>query len=142
MWVLNGPNLNLLGRREPGIYGGDTLADIEEKCRSAAGAHGLDLVFRQSNHEGELVGWIQDAREAAAGLAINAGAYTHTSIALHDALRLLDIPIVEVHLSNIFARESFRHRSYVSPVAAGIISGFGSHSYVLAIDALAVRFTG
>lgn len=142
MWVLNGPNLNLLGRREPGIYGGDTLADIEEKCRAAAGAHGLDLVFRQSNHEGELVGWIQDAREAAAGLAINAGAYTHTSIALHDALRLLDIPIVEVHLSNIFARESFRHRSYVSPVAAGIISGFGSHSYVLAIDALAVRFTG
>lgn len=142
VWVLNGPNLNLLGQREPGIYGGDTLEDIERNCRAAAEAHGFGLEFRQTNHEGELVGWIQESRLAAAGLAINAGAYTHTSVAMHDALRLLDIPIVEVHLSNIFAREKFRHRSFVSPLAVGIISGFGGHGYVLAIDALAVRFTG
>ena len=139
IWVLNGPNLNLLGEREPGIYGGESLAEIEQKCRVTADNAKLDLEFRQSNHEGELVGWIQGARIAAAGLAINAGAYTHTSVAMHDALRLLDIPIVEVHLSNIFAREEFRHKSYISAAATGVVCGFGPMSYVLAIDALAAR---
>ena len=117
IWVLNGPNLNLLGEREPGIYGGESLADIEQRCRDAAAQSDIALEFRQTNHEGELVGWIQEARGAATGLAINAGAYTHTSVAVHDALRLLDIPIVEVHLSNIFAREEFRHKSYISAAA-------------------------
>lgn len=139
IWVLNGPNLNLLGEREPGIYGGESLADIEARCREAAEKSKLGLEFRQTNHEGELVAWIQDARTAAAGLAINAGAYTHTSVAVHDALRLLDIPIVEVHLSNIFAREEFRHKSYISAAATGVVCGFGPMSYVLAIDALAAR---
>jgi len=139
IWVLNGPNLNLLGEREPGIYGGDSLADIEVRCAETAKTAGFALDFRQTNHEGELVAWIQEARTGAAGLAINAGAYTHTSVAVHDALRLLDIPIVEVHLSNIFAREEFRHKSYISAAATGVVCGFGSHSYVLAISALAAR---
>ena len=137
--LLNGPNLNLLGEREPGIYGGESLADIEQRCRDAAAQSDIALEFRQTNHEGELVGWIQEARGAATGLAINAGAYTHTSVAVHDALRLLDIPIVEVHLSNIFAREEFRHKSYISAAATGVVCGFGPMSYVLAIDALAAR---
>ncbi len=139
IWVLNGPNLNLLGEREPGTYGGESLADIEQRCRDAAAQSDIALEFRQTNHEGELVGWIQEARGAATGLAINAGAYTHTSVAVHDALRLLDIPIVEVHLSNIFAREEFRHKSYISAAATGVVCGFGPMSYVLAIDALAAR---
>ncbi|MBS28420.1 MAG: type II 3-dehydroquinate dehydratase [Alphaproteobacteria bacterium] len=139
LWVLNGPNLNLLGEREPGIYGGDSLADIEKLCAEAAETAGFDLTFRQTNHEGEMVAWIQDARTEASGVAINAGAYTHTSVAVHDALRLLDIPIVEVHLSNIFAREEFRHKSYVSAAATGVVCGFGTHSYILAITALAAR---
>ncbi len=139
IWVLNGPNLNLLGEREPGIYGGESLADIEVRCRKTADKAGFDMVFRQTNHEGELVGWIQEARADAAGVAINAGAYTHTSVALHDALRLLDAPIVEVHLSNVFAREEFRHKSFISATAAGVVCGFGPMSYVLAIDALAAR---
>ncbi len=137
VWVLNGPNLNLLGEREPDTYGGETLAGIEKRCAEAAKQAGLQLEFRQTNHEGELVAWIQEARDKAAGLAINAGAYTHTSVAVLDALRLLSIPIVEVHLSNIFAREEFRHHSYVSAAAAGVICGFGGDSYVLAIQALA-----
>jgi 3-dehydroquinate dehydratase-2 len=141
VWVLNGPNLNLLGEREPDTYGGDTLADIEKRCVKAAKQAGLTLVFRQTNHEGELVGWIQEARDSASGLAINAGAYTHTSVAVHDALRLLTIPIVEVHLSNIFAREEFRHHSYVSAVASGVICGFGGDSYLLAIQALAGKIS-
>ena len=136
VWVLNGPNLNLLGEREPDTYGGETLADIEKRCAKAAKQAGLMLEFRQTNHEGELVAWIQEARENASGLAINAGAYTHTSVAVHDALRLLAIPIVEVHLSNIFAREEFRHHSYVSAAATGVICGFGGDSYVLALQAL------
>ena len=136
VWVLNGPNLNLLGEREPETYGGESLADIEKRCAKAAKQAGLKLDFRQTNHEGELVSWIQEARHGAAGLAINAGAYTHTSVAVHDALRLLTIPIVEVHLSNIFAREEFRHHSYVSAVATGVICGFGGDSYVLALQAL------
>ncbi|MDE0779430.1 MAG: type II 3-dehydroquinate dehydratase [Alphaproteobacteria bacterium] len=139
IWVLNGPNLNLLGERELGIYGGESLADIELRCRDTAAKSDFNIEFRQSNHEGELVAWVQEARTAASGLAINAGAYTHTSVAVHDALRLLDIPIVEVHLSNIFAREEFRHKSYISAAATGVVCGFGAMSYVLAIDALAAQ---
>lgn len=137
VWILNGPNLNLLGEREPDTYGGETLADIEKRCAKAAKKAGVKIEFRQTNHEGELVAWIQEARDSAAGLAINAGAYTHTSVAVLDALRLLDIPIVEVHLSNIFAREEFRHHSYVSAAATGVICGFGGDSYLLALQALA-----
>lgn len=137
IYVLNGPNLNLLGTREPNIYGRTTLADIGEMAVAEATAHGYSVVFRQSNHEGELVEWIHEAREAAAGVIINAGAYTHTSVAIHDALRALDIPVIEVHLSNTFAREEFRHRSLISPVAKGLIVGFGANSYVLAVDAIA-----
>ncbi len=142
VWVLNGPNLNLLGEREPDTYGGETLADIEKRCAKAAKQAKLKLEFRQTNHEGELVAWIQEAREGVAGLAINAGAYTHTSVAVHDALRLLTIPIVEVHLSNIFAREEFRHHSYVSAAATGVICGFGGDSYTLALQALATKISG
>jgi 3-dehydroquinate dehydratase-2 len=142
IWVLNGPNLNMLGTREPDIYGAETLSDIEALCSDAAETVGYGLEFRQSNNEGELVDWIQEARGRAAGLAINAGAYTHTSVALHDALRLLDVPVVELHLSNVFAREPFRHHSYISPAATGVICGFGSFSYVLAIQALADRLDG
>jgi 3-dehydroquinate dehydratase-2 len=142
VWVLNGPNLNLLGEREPDTYGGESLADIEKRCAKAAKKAGMGLEFRQTNHEGELVARIQEARESAAGLAINAGAYTHTSVAVHDALRLLTIPIVEVHLSNIFAREEFRHHSYVSAAATGVICGFGGDSYLLALQALAAIISG
>ena len=142
VWVLNGPNLNLLGEREPDTYGGETLTDIEKRCAKAAKQAGLKLDFRQTNHEGELVAWIQDARDQASGLAINAGAYTHTSVAVHDALRLLTMPIVEVHLSNIFAREEFRHHSYISAAATGVICGFGGDSYVLALQALAAKISG
>lgn len=137
IYVLNGPNLNLLGSREPNIYGRTTLADIGDMAVAEANAHGLAVVFRQTNHEGELVEWIHEAREKAAGVIINAGAYTHTSVAIHDALRALDIPVVEVHLSNTFAREEFRHHSMISPVAKGLIVGFGANSYVLAVDAVA-----
>ncbi|HUO99186.1 MAG TPA: type II 3-dehydroquinate dehydratase [Rhizomicrobium sp.] len=142
VYVLNGPNLNLLGTREPDIYGRSTLADIGKKTAERAKCHGLSVVFRQSNHEGELVEWIQEARTKAAGVVINAGAYSHTSVALHDALRALDCPIVEVHLSNTFAREKFRHRSHISPVATGLIVGFGANSYILAIDAIASLIGG
>jgi 3-dehydroquinate dehydratase II len=135
--ILNGPNLNLLGMREPGIYGSETLADIEAACRSRAAALGLAAEFRQSNAEGELVDWIQQARDGYAALILNAGAYTHTSIAILDALRSLDIPIYEVHLSNIHRRESFRHISYVSLAADGILCGLGPHGYELALEAAA-----
>ncbi len=137
IYVLNGPNLNLLGSREPEIYGRTTLADIGDMAAAAAKAHGFEVVFRQSNHEGELIDWIHEARLKSAGVIINGGAYTHTSIAIHDALRAVDVPVVEVHLSNTFAREEFRHRSLISPVAKGLIVGFGAKSYVLAVDALA-----
>jgi len=137
VYVLNGPNLNLLGSRETAVYGSLTLADIEKMCSAAAKAHGHDVVFRQSNHEGELVDWLHEAKAKAAGVVINPGAYTHTSIALQDAIRAIGIPVVEVHLSNIFAREEFRHHSYVSPVARGVICGFGPKGYELAIDGLA-----
>jgi len=138
IFVLNGPNLNMLGKREPSIYGGLDLAGIERLVRDKAAALGAEIEFRQTNHEGDLVGWIHEADEAAAtGIILNAGAYTHTSIALHDAIRAVSVPVIEVHLSNIFAREPFRHQSWVSPVAKGVICGFGPKSYELALEALA-----
>ena len=134
--VLNGPNLNLLGTREPAIYGSETLKDIQLRCEKLAKTRGLTVDFRQSNTEGELVGWIQQAPGHACAIVINAGAYTHTSIAIHDALRACGLPIVEVHLSNIYNREPFRHHSYVSPAANGVICGFGPKGYELAIEAI------
>ena len=135
--VLNGPNLNLLGRREPEIYGRETLADIEAACRRRADALGFALDWRQSNAEGQLVDWIQEAHGRYIAIIINAGAYTHTSVAILDALSAADVPIFEVHLSNIFRREEFRHLSYVSRVAQGVICGLGSLGYELAIEAAA-----
>lgn len=135
--VLNGPNLNLLGKREPAIYGTLTLAEIERRVREHAERMGLEIAFRQSNHEGQLVDWIHKAGERGAGVVINAGAYTHTSVALRDAISGTGVPAVEVHLSNVHARESFRHRSYLAPVCLGVIAGFGSTSYVLGLEALA-----
>lgn len=137
VFVLNGPNLNLLGLREPAVYGSTTLANVEAEVRAAGERLGLSIVFRQSNHEGTLVDWLHEARGTAAGVVINPGAYTHTSIALHDAIKAVELPVMEVHISNIFARESFRHHSYVSPVAAGVLCGLGTHGYVLALEALA-----
>jgi 3-dehydroquinate dehydratase-2 len=137
IYVLNGPNLNLLGSREPEVYGDDTLDDVKSKCETKAKALGFAIDFRQSNHEGELVAWIQQARTEAAGLIVNAGALTHTSIAMLDALLACPIPSVEVHLSNIFTREPFRHHSYISKAVKGVICGFGANSYELAIEALA-----
>ncbi len=137
VFVLNGPNLNMLGLRQPKVYGRATLADVEKLCRQRADALGLAVDFRQTNHEGELVGWIQEARKAAAGIVINAGAYTHTSVAILDALLTAEKPVIEVHLSNVFRRESFRHHSYVSPASTGVIVGLGPLSYALALEALA-----
>lgn len=136
LFVLNGPNLNALGKREPGIYGGQTLADIEALCKAEGEKLGFAVDFRQSNHEGDLVDWIYEAGDTAAGIAINAGAYTHTSIALHDAIRAIKIPVVELHLSNVHAREEFRHKSMIAPAVKGVICGFGAHSYILALHAL------
>jgi 3-dehydroquinate dehydratase-2 len=136
--ILNGPSLNLLGEREPDIYGTTTLADIEQMCRKNAEAQGLELLFfRQSNHEGQIIDWIQEARGKAAGLMINPAGFTSTSIAILDALKTFNGPIIEVHLSNIHQRESYRHHSYVSYAATGVIMGFGAQGYVRAIDALA-----
>lgn len=135
--VLNGPNLNLLGVREPATYGRETLADIEDQCLESAAALGVQVDFRQSNHEGQLVDWIQEARDGADAVIINAGGYSHTSVAILDALRATDLPIVEVHLSNIHRREPYRHHSYVSTVADGVICGLGSHGYILALEAVA-----
>jgi 3-dehydroquinate dehydratase-2 len=134
--ILNGPNLNRLGVRESAIYGSATLGDIEERARRRAAERGLGLVFRQSNHEGDLVDWLHEAADSV-GVVLNAGAYSHTSIALHDAIRAIAAPVVEVHLSNVFTREIFRHHSTISAAAKGVICGFGAESYLLAIDAIA-----
>ena len=139
--VLNGPNLNLLGTRKPEVYGTTTLADVESRCREEAGKLGLDLEFRQSNHEGQLIDWIHDCgAQVKAGTSIgavfNPGAYTHTSVALHDAIEGASVPLIEVHISNVHAREEFRHHSYISLVARGTVVGFGVYGYVLAIQGL------
>jgi 3-dehydroquinate dehydratase-2 len=135
--IVNGPNLNMLGKREPEIYGRDTLSDIEAACRTKAAELGLAIDFRQSNKEGELVDWTQSAGTAHRGIIVNAGGYTHTSVALLDALIASGLPVVEVHLSNIFRREEFRHHSYVSRAASGVICGFGLKGYLMALDAMA-----
>jgi len=139
--VLNGPNLNLLGTRRPEVYGSTTLADVEARCREEAGKLGLDLEFRQSNHEGQLIDWLHECgAQVKAGTSIgavfNPGAYTHTSVALHDAIEGASVPLIEIHISNVHAREAFRHHSYISPVARGTIVGFGVYGYVLAIQGL------
>jgi 3-dehydroquinate dehydratase II len=135
--VLNGPNLNMLGKRQPQVYGRETLADVEKACRAEAVHLGLTVEFAQSNHEGVLVDLIQAARDKNSAIVINAGAYTHTSVALLDALNAAELPTVEVHISNIYKRESFRHHSYISPAAAGVIAGLGIQGYLVALQALA-----
>ncbi len=138
IYVLNGPNLNLLGTREPDIYGHATLADIEKACADRAGQLGRGIVFRQSNVEGELVDWLQEARDKGCAVILNAGAYTHTSVALHDAIKAIGVPVIETHLSNPAAREEFRHVSLVGKAAKGVIAGFGAASYLLAVEAAAL----
>ncbi len=136
IYIINGPNLNLLGQREPGIYGNGSLDDIKADCNAFASKLNVSIEFRQSNHEGMLVDWIQEADKKARGIILNAGAYTHTSVALHDAIRAGSVPVIELHLSNTHAREEFRHKSYISPVAHGVIMGFGGDGYLLAIRAM------
>ena len=138
VYVLNGPNLNLLGTREPQTYGHSTLKDVEKLCHETATRHGLDVEFRQSNHEGQLIDWVQKAgAKKAAGVVINAGGLTHTSVAIRDAISAIAVPTIEVHISNIYAREEFRHLSYISSVARGTLCGFGIWGYALAIEGLA-----
>ena len=137
VYILNGPNLNLLGKRQPQIYGHETLADVERDCRELASALKLDLVFHQSNREYEIIDWIHEAREKAAGIVINPGAFTHTSVAILDALNAFDGPIIEVHISNVHKREEFRHHSFVSAVASAVIVGCGTQGYGLALRRLA-----
>ena len=134
--ILNGPNLNMLGTRQPEIYGAETLADIEASCRQHLADKNVDLGFEQSNHEGDIVTHIQNAKQNYDGIIINAAAYTHTSVALLDALTLFEKPVIEVHLSNIYKREAFRHKSYIAPIAVGSICGFGANGYLLALDAM------
>jgi 3-dehydroquinate dehydratase-2 len=139
--VLNGPNLNLLGTRKPEVYGTTSLADVEEMCREAAGKLGLEVEFRQSNHEGQLIDWLHECGRAvkageSIGAVYNPGAHTHTSVALHDAIEGAEVPVIECHISNVHRREEFRHHSFISPVARGIIVGFGVQGYVLAIQGL------
>jgi 3-dehydroquinate dehydratase-2 len=136
IYVLNGPNLNLLGTREPEVYGHATLADIEKAVSARARTHGLTVSFRQSNHEGELVDWIQEARTMGCGVILNAGAYTHTSVALLDACRALNHPLIEVHLSNPYKREQYRRRSFIAEAADALICGLGANGYLFAVDAL------
>ena len=133
--VLNGPNLNMLGVREPKVYGSETLESIETSCQRIANRIDISVLFKQSNIEGNLVSWIQEARETQDAIIINAGAFTHTSIAILDALQLVEVPVIELHLSNIFAREEFQHHSYISPCATGVICGFGAAGYELALEA-------
>jgi 3-dehydroquinate dehydratase-2 len=135
IFVLNGPNLNLLGTREPHIYGADSLSDLQARCEAKAAALGHTVVFRQTNREGELVDWLNEARTDACAVILNAAAYSHTSIAIYDAIKAMATPVVECHLSNPQARETFRHVSMVSPAAKGVISGFGAKGYELAIEA-------
>lgn len=137
LYVLNGPNLNLLGVREPEIYGATTLAEIERRCAARAAALGRPLVFRQTQSEGQLVEWLHEAREHAAAVVLNAGAYTHTSVALHDAVKAIGVPVIETHLSNPHAREAFRHVSYIASAVKGVVAGFGALSYELALEAAA-----
>ena len=137
IYVLNGPNLNLLGQRQPDVYGRNTLADVEALCRRRAQRYELEVTFRQSNHEGDVVDWLQEARQHACGVIINPGAFTHTSIAILDAIIATELPVIEVHISNIHAREEFRRHSYVSTVAKAVLCGFGIEGYGLAIDGLA-----
>lgn len=136
IYVLNGPNLNLLGLREPSVYGTDTLDDVRDLTAARARQLGAKIEFRQSNHEGVLIDWIQEAREAASGIILNAGAFTHTSIGLLDALQAAQLPVIEVHLSNIFKREAYRHHSFVSLGASGVICGLGAKGYELALEAM------
>ncbi len=142
VFVLNGPNLNLLGTREPQVYGAQTLADVQALCQDACTRHGLQLRFHQSNHEGQLLDWIHEAgrlhaQGELAGVILNAGAYTHTSIALMDAVKGTGVALLELHISNVFAREAFRHHSYLSPVARAVMCGFGVQGYALAVEAVA-----
>lgn len=137
IYVLNGPNLNLLGKREPAVYGRDTLADVQRRTEARAKALKLAVEFRQSNHEGQIVDWVQEAREKAAGIIINAGGFTHTSVAILDAMQAAELPAIEVHLSNIFRREDYRHHSYISLGARGVICGLGAKGYELAVEAMA-----
>lgn len=132
--ILNGPNLNLLGMRQPDVYGHDTLADVEGNCEKTATALGLDIVFHQSNHEGQIIDWIHEARDSSSGIIINPAAYTHTSVAILDALNAFDGPVLEVHISNVHQREEFRHFSYVSQRANGVIAGMGIQGYELALQ--------
>lgn len=141
--VLNGPNLNLLGQRQPEIYGRETLADVEKLCAETAARHGVTVDCRQSNHEGELIDWLHEARQAHSGIVINPGGYSHTSVALADALALCDaLPVLEVHISNIHRRESYRHHSYVSGVASGVIAGCGTQGYAFAVDRVCALIGG
>ncbi len=137
IYILNGPNLNLLGLREPTVYGNETIADLQARCAAKAKSLGCEVVFRQTNTEGELIDWIHEAQSKGCGIIINGAGYTHTSVALHDALKAVNMPTIEVHLSNIYKREPFRHHSYISPVAHGVICGFGGQSYELALEGLA-----
>ena len=137
VYVLNGPNLNLLGKRQPQIYGHETLADVERECLAIAAQLNLQIRFHQSNREYELIDWIHEARESAGGIVINPAAFTHTSVAILDALNACEFPIIEVHISNVHRREPFRHHSYVSGVASGVIAGFGTQGYTLALQRLA-----
>lgn len=137
VYILNGPNLNLLGQRQPEVYGRETLADVADACTSLAGTLGLTLRFHQSNHEGQIIDWIQEARDQGAGIIINPGAFTHTSIAILDALNAFDGPVLEVHISNVHKREAFRHHSHVSLRADGVIAGFGTEGYLLALRRMA-----
>ena len=137
VFILNGPNLNLLGKRQPHIYGHETLADVERDCRVLAGELGLELRFHQSNREDEIIDWIHEARESAAGIVINPGAFTHTSVAILDALNAFEAPVIECHISNVHKREAFRHHSYVSLRTDAVMAGFGTHGYQLALRHLA-----